>query len=214
MAFTNDYEQEMRRADEHERELQRRLGMQDGINTPQQRYFAPPPIPRQEQPRIAYRQPAPTITNEKLARGGKIFVVMCFVFLMIAAAVLLVMMEIIDQMNDKYRRCTAVTQAIVVDNIKSTSGGFRAVYFFVDSNGEHSMMDSTAAQPAKHRIGDKVQLHYNPNNYREFYVDKYTTLIIAVLSSIAGVFVFIGIIFGIAGSKMKKKSTLSTNTWQ
>lgn len=96
--------------------------------------------------------------------------------------------------NIKIRRCTMLVDAEVKDNVKRVDTDAEAYY--------HPMFEYTidgqvftneyycGTKSIKYRVGEKVKICFNPNNYKEYYVygEKIPIMV-------ATFFSFMGIVF-------------------
>ena len=110
-------------------------------------------------------------------------------------------------MHRSYERCTAVTQATVVENVKkSSSSKTYAPVFEYKGNGKiYRQTGSVYEKPARYKVGEVVELHYNPFDPEEYYVDKTFWIVILVMGTVGGSFTLVGIICLAAKSKVNKR---------
>ena len=95
----------------------------------------------------------------------------------------------------KEKKCTMFVMGVVKNNVKNSSKADATVYYhpefeyIVDGQTITDVYFGGTAR-IKYKIGEKIGIYYNPNNYKEYYVegDK-------LLSRVAIFFMILGIIF-------------------
>lgn len=228
-----DYEDEMRRADEHEKELQRRMSMDDGVHSKTVSGFAPRAnnymganpnniygnqnyapngfngapagMPRYMQTGRQYRSVYGAAADP--VKSKRVLNAMAAIFLILAIALFAIMGLAVYAMHRSYERCTATTQATVVENVKkSSSSKTYAPVFEYKGNGKiYRQTGSVYEKPARYKVGEVVELHYNPFDPEEYYVDKNIWIVILVMGTVGGSFALVGIICLAAKSKVNKR---------
>lgn len=246
-----DYEDEMKRAEEHEKELQRKLNMDDGVQsrtvsgfTPNTSYnsgsnmyggqnFAPntfsqnpngyqqfpggfnnaPPAFQTASPGYMqnrnYRYVYAKATDPVKARRA--LNLMAAIFLILAIVLFAIMGIVLFSMHRSYERCTATTEAIVIQNVsrssssKKSSGTYAPVFAYVVDGHKYTKQSHMYENPARHKVGEVVELHYNPDDPEEYYVDKQDWFIITLFGVLGGVFALIGTICLAAKRKVTRR---------
>ena len=88
------------------------------------------------------------------------------------------------------KKCTEVTTATVIDNVHpdhgSTVGKYMPVFQYIVNGQTITQTSSLASKPKKYEIGDKVELHYNPDNVNEYYVPGYNSSKLGIIFILAG----------------------------
>ena len=130
-------------------------------------------------------------------------------FFMIAAILIVITVFVISYMRKSYNRCTAETEGTVIENIVSTSksgsnkGSVTPVFEYEVNGKKYVQKSSVSEKPARHKVGEKVTVHYNPDRPTEYYVDKVDGLVMLVLGCIAAFFMAFAIMFGVLSVKEK-----------
>ena len=226
MGRFHDYEDEFARADARERELQRQLGMQDGPSRPrstnnfnnynrQNSYGAP----AQQQSVWDYAGQSRFVNR---VGGGKYGVnpnpraaktaltVIAVIFYIVSIFLLAIMFIVVRYMRSDYEKCTAEVEAVVVQNVLSSksSSNSTSVYpvFRYEYNGKvYQQRSHIGRKPAKYSEGEQVTLHIDPDNPSRFYDEKEDTLVMIVISSIAGFFFVLALVFTVCAVAKKKQ---------
>ena len=238
MSRYDDHSDEFARADAREKELQRQLGMDDGIssprpaNTQQQNFngynnynynnnynpynhngtngFAPAGPGNAP---FYYTRPVYDPRTDPRVRR-KAFTIISVVFFGISLILITIMMIVVLHMRKDYKNCTVDVEATYVGSEvkmvkRSRSNVYRTMYYAVyryEYNSQQYRGTSKAGSTSKrHAVGDKVTIHIDPDDPTHFYDIREDYLVIAILSSIAGFFFLLALIFTIVGSKMKKR---------
>ena len=230
----NDYDDALKRAEAHERELQRKMGMQDGVGRPrpaepmkqaftQSNSYPPPggypksnfsgPYGAAQQnvysPKFAAYKINGTPVRRDPAATKKLCTIFAVVFFMISLVLIGIMVLVVWAMRSSYDRCTEEVNAVVVNNIKGSKDddGRYSYYpvFKYEYNGQvYQKKNSIGKRPAKYQIGDQLQLHINPADPQEFYDEKQDGIVMLAVGIISGVFFIVSLIFTIAAIKIKR----------
>ena len=235
-----DYEDEMRRADEHEKELQRRMSMDDGVHsktvsgfaprannymgsTPNNMYVnqnyapngyqqypngfnaAPAGMPRYMQTGRQYRRVYGAAADP--VKSKRALNALAAIFLILAIVLFAIMGFVVYAMQRSYERCTATTQATVVENVRKSSSSktYAPVFEYKGNDTVYRQQSSLYEKPARYKVGEVVELHYNPFDPEEYYVDKNFWIVILVMGTVGGSFALVGIICLAAKSKVNKR---------
>ncbi len=237
MGRFHDYEDEFARADASERELQRQMGMQDGpssksstfdynrqnnyggYNTFNNNYnnnFSAPP--QQQSVWNGVNQSTfinrigggrqRQISNPRAAKLA--MTVLAVIFFIVSLFLLAVMYVTVKVMRDGYDKCTLEVEAVVVQNVLSSTGSnkgssYYPVFRYEYDGKVYQQKSSSGRKPAKYEIGDKVTLHINPDKPMQFYDEKEDKLVMIIISSIAGFFFVIALIFTALSISKKKQ---------
>ena len=226
MGRFHDYEDEFARADARERELQRQLGMQDGPSRPRstnnfnnynnyknynnynmQNNYRQPDV-RNYAGQSSFVNRSGNVFNPQAAKTA--FTVLAVIFYIASAFLLAVMFVVIRYMRTNYEKCTVEVEAVVVQNVlssKSSSNG-TSVYpvFRYEYNGKvYQQRSRIGRKPAKYSEGEQVTLHIDPDNPSRFYDEKEDTLVMIVISSIAGFFFMLALVFTVCAAVKKKQ---------
>ena len=235
MGRFHDYEDEFARADARERELQRQMGMQDGPSRKSStfdynrqssyggynnynnnyNYSAPP----QQQSVWNGVNQSRFINSIGAGKRGQIsnpraakvaLTVLAVIFFIVSVFLLAVMYVTVKVMRDGYDKCTLEVDAVVVQNVLSSRGSnkgssYYPVFKYEYDGKVYQQKSSSGKKPAKYEVGDKVTLHINPDKPMQFYDEKEDTLVMIIISSIAGFFFVLSLIFTVASIAAKKK---------
>ena len=217
-----DYEDEMRRADEHERELQRRMSMDDGVHsktvsgfaprannymgsTPNNMYgnqnyapngyqqypngfnAAPAGMPRYMQTSRQYRRVYGAAADP--VKSKRALNALAAIFLILAIVLFAIMGFVVYAMQRSYER----------------SKTYAPVFEYKGNDTVYRQQSSLYEKPARYKVGEVVELHYNPFDPEEYYVDKNFWIVILVLGTVGGSFALVGIICLAAKSKVNKR---------
>ena len=126
------------------------------------------------------------------------------IFMGIGALVIAVGVIVTYFMQQNYDKCTETTTAIVTKNIINDDT-YTPVFSYTADGKEYERKSSYSTNPPKHEVGDKVELHYEPGDPTNFYVDKAINLVRAVLYGIGGFFFVFGLVFLVLGINAKRK---------
>lgn len=218
----NFYEEEIARAEAHEKELQRQLGMDDGVSQARPRSYgggftnnaysgynsaynnAPQNYPgAYGQVRVNGVQAFRRVDPSRSALALRIIGV---IFIFTAGLMIGVMMIVLNAIRDDYERCTEQTQATVVENIRNGSGSYNPVFRYEVNGKIYTEKSSVGNKPAKYQINETVTLHYDPSNPKRAYVEKQDGIVLAVLVPLGTLFGIFGILFIVLSVKMKHKA--------
>ncbi|WP_028505856.1 DUF3592 domain-containing protein [Ruminococcus sp. FC2018] len=233
MAY-NDYDDALRRAEAHEQELQRQMGMQDGVSRarpaepmkqtymqnggypPQggytaQNYGGPYRGAQQNvyTPKFAAYKINGTPVRRDPSATKKLCTIFAVVFFMISLVLAGIMFLVVWSMRASYDRCTEEVRAVVVDNIKGSKDdngrySYYPVFQYEYDGQSYKKKNSIGNRPAKYQIGDVVQLHINPADPGEFYDEKQDGIVMLAVGLISGIFFIVSLIFTIAAIKIKR----------
>lgn len=228
-----DYEDEMRRADEHEKELQRRMSMDDGVHSktvsgfaprdnnymganpnniygnqhyaPNGYNAAPAGMPRYMQTGRQYRRVYGAAADP--VKSKRALNALAAIFLILAIVLFAIMGFVVYAMHRSYERCTATTQATVVENVRKSSSSktYAPVFEYKGNDTVYRQQSSLYEKPARYKVGEVVELHYNPFDPEEYYVDKNIWIVFLVMGTVGGSFALVGIICLAAKSKVNKR---------
>ena len=126
------------------------------------------------------------------------------IFMGIGALIIIIGLIVTGIMQDRYDACTETTTAIVVEN-RLKDDTYAPVFAYTAEGRDYERISSYSTNPPKYRTGDEVELHYEPGDPENFYVDKSINLVRAVLYGIGGFFFVFGFVFFIIGIKAKKE---------
>ncbi|MBO6140593.1 MAG: DUF3592 domain-containing protein [Ruminococcus sp.] len=126
------------------------------------------------------------------------------IFMGIGALIIAVGVIVTYFMQQNYDKCTETTTAIVTKNIINDDT-YTPVFSYTVDGKEYERKSSYSTNPPKHEVGDKVELHYEPGDPTNFYVDKAINLVRAVLYGIGGFFFVFGLVFLVIGINAKRK---------
>ncbi len=174
---TNNYEDELRRAEEHERELQRRMNMDDGAHSVRSGGFNNASTGFNNNDFNDSRIPNGQFANQTAYRAGfsayapggnpvryvftprsnprntaRVFTVISVFFIIIALIFGAIMIFVTTAINKSYDRCTAQTQGVVVNNVLSNSGSKKS------STTYHAVFEYT--------VNGKTYTQKDPIGYR------------------------------------------------
>ena len=87
----------------------------------------------------------------------------------------------------------------------SSSKTYAPVFEYKGNDTVYRQQSSLYEKPARYKVGEVVELHYNPFDPEEYYVDKNFWIVILVLGTVGGSFALVGIICLAAKSKVNKR---------
>ncbi|MCH5316255.1 MAG: DUF3592 domain-containing protein [Eubacterium sp.] len=130
-------------------------------------------------------------SKKEARRVGILFIVVGVVFIIAGIIVMI-------QGNISEQRCTEKTTGTVVELVieKSTTSNHRTSYIYFPVI-EYQVGDRTISKksnsgqnPPKYKVGQQVEIYYNPNNVEEYYIKgesapKFIGILFVVLGSIA-----------------------------
>ena len=136
--------------------------------------------------------------------------VIAVVFFIVAVFLFAVMFICVRTMRKEYEKCTEQVEAVVVQNVLTNKQSGKGTTFYAEFEYEYNgtvykSMSRSGQKPAKYSVGQKVTLHIDPNDPSTFYDEKEDTLVMIVISSIAGVFLLLAVIFTAASLSKKKQ---------
>lgn len=131
-----------------------------------------------------------------LLLSGGIFAVLGIVFLAIG----LVMNHVLQR---RRTRASAVTTATVVEIIKRrnrsngcSSTSYCPVYEYYANGVTHRACSRVGSTPCAFRVGEQMELHFDPDNPAKIYIEKEARLmrlIIVIFCAIGGLFTVLGL---------------------
>ena len=146
----------------------------------------------------------------------KALTIISVVFILVAVLMFALMIIITTSMKNKYARCTAEVDGIVIENIlethtdnDGTSRSYYPVFKYEYEGRTYTERSNSGRYPAKYQVGDNVTVHVNPDKPSEFYVDKDDFIITLIFSIIGGVFLILGIVFIIIRTKTKHRQQMA-----
>ena len=180
---------------------------------PQQGY------PQQGYPQQGYPQPqvyqTPGGVSVRASINGRpannsadasfVFKLLGGIFMGIGIILALVCILVTNTMKDKYDRCTETTTGIVIKNVINDDGAYAPIFRYEVDGQEYEDKSSFSTKPAKYDVGEEVEVHYNPDKPKEYYVDKALIIVQVILYAIGGFFFVFGLIFLIVGINIKRK---------
>ena len=125
------------------------------------------------------------------------------IFMGIGVLILIIGLIVTTIMQSRYDACTETTTAIVIKN-EIRDDTYAPVFAYAAEGRDYERVSSYSTNPPKYRTGDEVELHYEPGDPENFYVDKSINLVRAVLYGIGGFFFLFGLVFLIIGIKAKR----------
>ena len=129
-------------------------------------------------------------SKKQANRAGILFIVVGFVFI-IAGIIAMIQGNILEL------RCTEKTTGTVVENVieksynsKNTSYLYFPVIEYQVGDRIISQKSSSGQNPPKYKVGEQVEVYYNPNNVEEYIIKgdstpKFLGILFVVLGSIA-----------------------------
>lgn len=133
------------------------------------------------------------------------------IFLVVGVAFLTIGIGLRISDQNKRERCTAKTQAEVVDIVSSTDSDgttYAPVFSYTVSGQEYVKQRNSYSNPCNYYKGQKVALYYNPNRPDEFYADgdNVYKILFYVFGGIGAVFTIVSIAIITTSVKAKKNT--------
>ena len=133
-----------------------------------------------------------------------VFKIIGGIFMGIGVLILLIGFIVTYFMEQSYDSCTETTTAVVTRNIINDDT-YTPVFAYTVDGKEYERKSSYSTNPPEYEVGDEVELHYEPGDPGNFYVDKATNLVRGILYGIGGFFFLFGFVFLIIGIKAKRE---------
>ena len=127
------------------------------------------------------------------------------IFMLLGIIMVVVCLIVSHFMTEKYDRCTETTTGVVIRNVMNDDGAYAPVFRYTVDDKEYEDKSTISTKPAKYDVGDEVEVHYNPDKPKEYYVDKALIIVQIVLYAIGGFFFVFGLVFFIVGINIKRK---------
>lgn len=206
-----DYDDELRRAQAHEEELERKMNMRDGASSANtsNRTFQQPYAHYPSQANVYGQQYRPQTANTN--PSGKVIKLIAGMFYLIAVGMLVLMIVIVTNLRSKYEKCTAETTGTVVENVyhpptdNEGSGAYSPVFEYTVDGRTYRKESDTGQQPPRYRVGETDTVHYDPNDPETFYVEKSDVFVMLIMGGISAGFLMFAIIITVAGVKGRKR---------
>ena len=130
--------------------------------------------------------------------------VVCFA---VSVLLLVILFVILRAHNKAYEHCSVDVQGVVVDNV-IRKGNDEDLFFPVieyEYKGKtYKQQSSDSENYAKYGADDVMTLHINPDDPKEFYIQKSDSSAVSALLLLSGAFAVLGVMLVIVNVKSKR----------
>ena len=222
MRRRDDYDEAFARADAREKELQRQLGMSDGVKTTPPRsfnnnfnrfntYSVRPPMgnapyqgtnmqqaPMGFQRNNVYMRSDPRSVSRALSLLAAFFYILTVILATVGVVAVV-------SIRNTYSSCTETVEGTVIENEYNRSKDvYYPVFQYKYGDSVYNETSNHGSKPAKYTVGEKVTVHVNPDNPSVYYVDKTDYIVIIVMSILTGAFLALAIALTFARARVRK----------
>lgn len=144
-------------------------------------------------------------TQKRMLKG--FYAVFAFLFTVAGIGLIIYGIVMPKLLKDEYKSCTETISATVIENrrfesstrsstdhMEHTRVSYAPVYSFEVGGKTYTGISSSASNPPEHKVGEKIEIHYDPDDPSKNYYKDISMFIRIACTGGGGIFLIVGVI--------------------